>query len=191
MVLGFLNIPWESVVLPYDDEETPVKLVGRKMLPVLTLKKDRHMGESLDIIETLDTEGKTSVDTCKADISFMNFLNDMGKNLLPLCMPYWITTREFNDTSRTYFQRKKESKYGPFSELLSKKNDYILNINTYLNGLEQDLMPFYKRKAFSLYDILLASHLWGLYAVHEFQFSPKIHDYLQKIKMLCSFNQDH
>ena len=191
MVLGFLGIPWESIVLPYDDEKTPIKLVGKKMLPILTFKDGRHMGESLDIIEALDTDNKLSTDTYKNDTDFINFLNNIGKDLSALCMPYWIYTREFNDTSRMYFQKKKEAKYGPFSKLLSKKDDYILNVNVCLNDFEKYLMPFYKDQKISLCDILLASHLWGAYVVSEFQFSPKMHGYLQKIKTLCSLNQDH
>ena len=35
MGLGYLGINFESIVLAYDDEKTPVKLTGKKMLPIL------------------------------------------------------------------------------------------------------------------------------------------------------------
>ena len=39
----------------------------------------------------------------------------------------------------------------------------------------------------TLNDILIGSHLWGMYIFPEFQFSPKIHNYLQSIKLKCHF----
>ncbi|MFP5459556.1 MAG: glutathione S-transferase N-terminal domain-containing protein, partial [Bacteriovoracia bacterium] len=56
LALGFLGTSWESQVLSYDDEVTPVKLTGKKMLPI-ALIDDVPMNESLDIIRRLDTTG--------------------------------------------------------------------------------------------------------------------------------------
>ena len=103
-------------------------------------------------------------------------------------MPYWIYTPEFDEKSRTYFQTKKEMKRGPFKELVHRSEEFIAELNPLLSEIEKKLTPYYISKSMGLYDILLAAHLWGLYVVPEFQFTEKVHHYLQKIKKDCRFN---
>ncbi len=183
MALGYLNIPYESKVLRYDDEATPISLTGLKMLPILQFE-GRAMNESLDIIKFLDKENKLK--PSGKDIGPL--LNELGNPIHSLAMPYWIYTPEFDEVSRDYFKKKKEIKRGPFKVLVQKKDDFIQELMTILNKVEDDLHPFYQSESFGLDDILLAAHLWGLYIVPEFQFSEKIHSYLQSVKNICNFN---
>jgi len=101
-------------------------------------------------------------------------------------MPYWIWTKEFNPKSRYYFQTKKEKKRGPFRDLIKNKDEYLKNLEVTLNEVEALLNPYYLDE-FSIFDIMLASHLWGMYIFPEFQFSEKLHNYLQDVKNICSF----
>ena len=55
LALGFLNVAYDSIVVPYDDEKTPIELVGKKMLPIAVIE-GKAMNESLDIIEAIDQE---------------------------------------------------------------------------------------------------------------------------------------
>jgi glutaredoxin 2 len=190
MALGYLNINYESKVLPYDDEQTPLKLIGKKMLPILT-HDNVATNESLDIIMLVDKLNILKVSELIQTSAFKDlekFLNRISGPVHSLAMPYWIFTPEFSESSRKYFQMKKEEKRGPFSELIKKQKDYISELTPLLNDLENNLRPFYKSNVFSLNDILIAAHLWGLYVVPEFQFSEKIHHYLQTIKHECRFN---
>ncbi|MDA8791617.1 glutaredoxin 2 [Bacteriovoracaceae bacterium] len=190
MALGYLRIPYESIVLRYDDETTPVKLAGKKMLPILSSNK-KVLNESLDIIELIDQDNRLEtkfVTSEKTYLQLETLLNDLGKDIHNLAMPQWIYTKEFNDSSRLYFQKKKEVKRGPFNQLIKKSEKFIGNLKPKLSKLEYELTPYFQSQSFSLRDILIASHLWGLYVVPEFQFSNKIHDYLQNIKKLTNFN---
>ena len=54
MAAGFLNTSYESIVVPYDDEATPINLTGKKMLPIWVNDKRLAQNESLDIIKNLD-----------------------------------------------------------------------------------------------------------------------------------------
>jgi glutaredoxin 2 len=176
--------------LPYDDEQTPLKLIGKKMLPILT-HDNVATNESLDIIMLVDKLNILKVSELIQTSAFKDlekFLNRISGPVHSLAMPYWIFTPEFSESSRKYFQMKKEEKRGPFSELIKKQKDYISELTPLLNDLENNLRPFYKSNVFSLNDILIAAHLWGLYVVPEFQFSEKIHHYLQTIKHECRFN---
>lgn len=190
MALGHLNLSYDSKVLPYDDETTPISISGKKMLPILS-HENGVMNESLDIIAFIDTKNKLKVN----EVIYSPDFNELEKLLIKigdpihsLAMPYWIFTPEFSESSRKYFKEKKEIKRGPFSELVKNRDKFIDQLNPDLQKMETDLKPFYKSSSFGLYDILIASHLWGLYVVPEFQFSEKMHTYLQSIKQHCGFN---
>lgn len=188
LALGFLQISFESIVVPYDDEETPVKLTGKKMLPIMAFDDGTIMNESLDIIKKLDQNNLLKnqlMDLYQEE--FNALLDRIGKPVHNLCMPYWIWTPEFNQNSRNYFQKKKEVKRGPFAKLIHQKEEFIAELDLILAGLENDLKPFYKNDEMTILDIALAAHLWGMYIFPEFQFSPKIHNYLQKVKRQCAF----
>ena len=190
LTLGYLNIPYSSQVLRYDDELTPVQLTGKKMLPILKTKEG-PINESLDIMALLDKENKLKISEKKLNdefVLFENFLNKIGNPIHSLAMPYWIYTPEFDEKSRAYFQTKKEIKRGPFKELVHRSEEFIAELNPLLDEIETKLNPYYMSQSLGLYDILLAAHLWGLYVVPEFQFSDKLHHYLQKIKKDCRFN---
>lgn len=188
LALGFLQISFESIVVPYDDEETPVKLTGKKMLPIMAFDDGTIMNESLDIIKKLDPNNllKNQLMNLHQE-EFNALLERIGKPVYNLCMPYWIWTPEFNQNSRNYFQKKKEVKRGPFAKLIHQKEEFIAELDLILAGLENDLKPFYKNDEMTILDIALAAHLWGMYIFPEFQFSPKIHNYLQKVKRQCAF----
>lgn len=190
MALGRLNLPFQSIVLPYNDEKTPINLTGTKMLPIMEID-GKAMNESLDIIRAIDTGNllKTNDVISSSEMeSFNKLLSKLGTNVHNLAMPYWIWTPEFDEASRQYFLAKKEAKRGPFKDLIKKKDLFITEISEDLRNLAQDLRPYYRSESFTLYDILLASHLWGLYVVPEFQFPEKFHLYLQEVKKVCRFD---
>jgi glutaredoxin 2 len=188
MSLGKLNIAYESVVVAYDDEATPIRLSGQKMLPIFEFSSTKIMNESLDIISDLDQNKILNLNHYQIHKNEIDrLLNQIGSNVHSLCMPYWIWTPEFNEASRHYFQSKKEMKRGPFKKLVQDKDHFIKNLDSLLTLLEEKLTPFYQSPSLTIVDIMIASHLWGLYIFPEFQFTPKMHQYLQSIKSECHF----
>ena len=190
MALGYLNLDFTSKVLPYEDEATPVSLIGKKMLPIL-VHDQLVLNESLDIIKHIDEKHELKVSEIISSEAFKKieiFLSEIGGSIHSLAMPYWIYTAEFSEASRKYFQAKKEEKRGPFSVLVQNRSLFESDLAPHLKHLEQSLKPFYESHTIGLLDILIASHLWGLYVVPEFQFSASMHQYLQTIKKRCRFN---
>jgi len=190
MVLGYLNIPFESIVLRYDDEETPIRLAKKKMLPIMDFDNGFITNESLIIIANLDKDDllKTSLLNDEVKNQMENMLDELGSNIHSLCMPYFIQTKEFDDKSREYFQKKKEVKRGPFKDLILNRDNFLNPLNEDLLDLEDQLNPYFLGEEFSIFDILIASHLWGLYLLPEFSFSEDLESYLQEVKNLCKFN---
>jgi glutaredoxin 2 len=191
MTLGFLGTTYQSIVVPYDDEKTPVDLTGVKMLPIMQFEDGKAMNESLDIIKRLDSSNRLKMEligTPKQDELEVK-LKKLGELVHSLCMPYWIYTPEFDDISRAYFQKKKEVKRGPFHLLVKdKRESFQKELEAELLAVEKELKPFYNSDQLTILDIMLAAHIWGLYVLPEFQFTPKIHQYLQNIKNACHFN---
>lgn len=188
LVLGFLNQPYDSVVLKYNDEKTPIELTGQKMLPAFDFGNSQIINESLDIIKKIDQNNKLNFNAYEEKKSEIDILlNKIGKDVHSLCMPYWVWTPEFDEDSRKYFIEKKEVTRGPFVKLIQNKNQFLKSLTKNLMELEKNIPTFYKSEKLTLNDILIASHLWGMYIFPEFQFSEKIHSYLQKIKEECKF----
>lgn len=184
--LGLLGLSYDSIVLPYDDEETPIKLMNKKMLPIFEFEDESISNESLDIIKKLD-KNNTLKNEESSDQGLNDLLSRIGKDVHSLCMPYWIWTPEFNDSSRKYFLKKKEAKRGPFGKLAQDKEKYLSSFAETTKFIESKLSPFYESDVLTIKDIMLASHLWGMYIFPEFQFTQKLHDYLQDIKAKAKF----
>lgn len=191
MAAGFLEINYETKLLRYDDEETPVKFCQKKMLPIWVDENGKSTNESLDIIALIDKKNKLDTQKTLNTSEWKSFEDNLNKASSPLhnlAMPYFIYTKEFDEKSAEYFQKKKEVKRGPFKELVKKHDVFEKELQGYLNAFEKNIDGFYNSKTLTLYDIVLASHLWALYIVPEFQFSLKLHSYLQKVKKECRFN---
>ena len=190
MGFGFLGTPYESVVTAYDDEATPIKLTGKKMLPIVEYDDGTAQNESLDLIKRQDKSSCMGWDQLALNLDGLNSLLDkIGGHVHNLAMPYWIWTPEFNESSRKYFQTKKEVKRGPFKNLVHNQKSYADLLTTLLETeLTTQLKPFYKSDKFTIMDIMIAAHLWGMYVVPEFRFSEAVNNYLQKVKEITKFN---
>lgn len=190
MALGLLNKSYSSRVIAYDDEQTPINLTGVKMLPIWQRADGTTLNESLDIIAEIDPTNLIPRDIldepAKRD-KVEAWLAKLGPNIHNLAMPYWMWTPEFTPSARQYFEIKKSAKRGPFKLLARKRPQFESALKIDLEALENELSPWFLSDTFSIADIMLASHLWGMYVVPEFRFSDKIHAYLQSVKLKCDF----
>lgn len=189
MVAGFLNLSYNSQILPYNEEDLPIKLTGKKMLPILTLDGE-NINESLEIIQKLDINNKLkSVEVISEYTDKIEpILNALGSDVHSLAMPYWMWTPEFDDSSREYFQSKKEAKRGPFKELVRNKEKFISSLEEKLQANRSLFQKDLSSQKLDLKDILIAAHLWGMYIVPEFQFNTEIHNFLQEVGKQSNFN---
>lgn len=192
MGFSLLGLGYDSIVVPYHDEATPIHLTGKKMLPIVKDSNGVARNESLDILKEADKKNTLQWELLDQYKDIVNILLDtIGSPVHSLCMPYWIWTPEFDENSRRYFQTKKEVKRGPFKDLVKNQQSFIDKLSPMLLSLEGELKPFYKNDKLSILDIMIASHLWGLYIVPEYQFNPNMHSYLQQVKNLTHFDYHH
>lgn len=191
LAFGFLGMEWESVPTPYNDEKTPIDLTGVKMLPIVQFDDGTAMNESLDIIKKIDEKDQlqnAKLENVELKKEVEDLLDEFAGPVHNLCMPYWVWTKEFDQESREYFQTKKEKKRGSFHLLVQKRKEFLVKLPPLFTKLRNELVPFYKSDQMTVLDIMIASHLWGLYVHPDFQFPPQIHEYLQRVKSACKFD---
>ena len=191
LVLGYLKIQYESHVVRYDDVKCRLDLSGQTKLPFVIWPDFSVQPESLEIIERADSLDVLGVRKLKSSADFINFekfIDFLGSHIHPLCWPYWVYTPEFDEKSRIYTIEKKQKFPGWFNEMFKRRFELMKELSPYLKKIETELRPFYESSTLGLKDVMLAAHLWGLYTVPEFQFSEKIHSYLQNIKSHCDFD---
>lgn len=139
MIFGVKNIPFELVTLLNDDEFTPKKLIGQKMVPILEKEGMQPMAESLDIVKYVDNLNDPIMFSSKKDERLSQWLQEARNYMYQLAMPRWIEIglEEFATPGAVdYFTKKKEDYIGPFSMHKSKTNDYIKMAEEHLQGLE-------------------------------------------------------
>jgi glutaredoxin 2 len=191
MAWGYLGVNYKSIVLGYSDEKTPIELMGKKMLPIARLADGRIMNESLDIIAATDVGNRLDLRGFTGSVRQAQIeaeLNALSKPLFNLCMPFFALSAEFGPEDRTYFVEKKSKTRGPFSELLKNRSKFETEIAPLLKLIEAKISSYYQSPILRIEDILIASHLWGLYMVPEFRLSDVMHQYLQRVKLECHFD---
>ncbi|MDH4467750.1 MAG: glutathione S-transferase N-terminal domain-containing protein [Bacteriovoracaceae bacterium] len=188
---GYLGINYKSIVLPYRDEETPVKLTGKKMLPIAKMEDGSLRNESLEIIASTDKANKLQcqgfVGSARQKV-IEEVIESISAPLFNLAMPFYALSGEFTPEDRKYFVEKKSIKRGPFNLLLKNREKFQAELVVLLENFENQFTPFFESKSLKMEDVILASHLWGLYLVPEFRFSEKLHQYLQMVKRESNFS---
>ena len=86
MIFGLRGIGFEHIILANDDEATPIKLIGKKMVPILVKENGDAMGESLDIVRYVDSLSDQQLDqNIRPDIT--QWLNTVRNYANHLAMP--------------------------------------------------------------------------------------------------------
>lgn len=185
MIFGYKNIPFELITLANDDEETPVNLIGQKMVPILDMEGAPPLPESLDIITKIDQlDGSPLVDSkTKASKKLERWLSEAKKYTYPLAMPRWIKMPlgEFQTESAVaYFTRKKEDYIGPFKEHFANSEDLIAQANKHLLELEETIPAecYFHGEKLHLDDFHLYAALRSLSCVKGITFPEKVFHYM-------------
>lgn len=192
MIFGLKDVECEIIVLPNDDEETPTRLIGKKMLPVLVTESNEAIGESLDIVKYIDENYGASVLTAADDPAIEAWMEEATKVIYPLAIPRWASAdfEEFRqDAARKYFVSKKEAVFGPFPRLLEQTETMVTEINAKLEILEVLFSQQEKETGrFSLTDIRLFPLLRSLSIVKGIKWPQKIDAWRREMALRSQVN---
>ena len=185
MIFGLKDVACEIITLPNDDEETPVRLIGKKMLPILVTESHDAIGESLDIVKYIDETYGTPVLTVSDDSAIEAWMEDATNVIFPLAVPRWTSSdfEEFRqDAARQYFLQKKEAFFGPFPRLLDQTETMVTEINAKLEILDSLLVRQERVTGqFSLTDIRLFPLLRSLSIVKGIYWPPRVHESMKEM----------
>ena len=92
MIFGLKSVPFELVTLLNDDEDTPISMIGAKMVPILEKDDGSFMPESMDIVGYIDAEkgGAPVLQPVAAQPELEAWMEAARDYYYPLCMPRWV-----------------------------------------------------------------------------------------------------
>ena len=144
MAAALRGVATELVYLPNDDEDTPIRLIGAKQLPILQKEDGSHMGESLAIVRYFYRQDSSALDEAvRPEIqAWVEAFGDWGYRLI---MPrdVQLGLPEFAaESSVAYFKAKKESWLeASFEQLLQETPRYLAQAQEALRVLDGLIAP--------------------------------------------------
>lgn len=183
MIFSFRNIPVTLEYILNDDEVTPKKLIGQKMVPILVKDDHTAMGESLDIVHYIDQLASTTpLDTnIRPEIKRWLDTVDEYRNDLIVPRSTRLNLPEFaTQQARDYYIAKKSARFGDFQQLLEKSPELINRLQSDLHRLAALIKSNQAvNGTFSLEDILLFPIIRNLTMVKNIEWPAIVLDYLQ------------
>ena len=181
MIFGLKNIPVELVVLLNDDEETPTRMVGQKVAPILQKDDSRYLPESMDIVHYVDNLDHKPLLTGARNPAIEEWLRKVNGYVNRLLLPR-IAKAPFDEFSppeaRAYFTKKKEASIGSFEEHMAHSAGLIKNISDDLRNLDKLIQqPNAVNGELSEDDIHLFPLLRNLTLVAGVDFPTRVADY--------------
>ncbi|MFS9380521.1 glutaredoxin 2 [Citrobacter sp. ANG330] len=140
MIFGLKNIPVELNVLANDDDETPTRMIGQKMVPILQKDDSRYLPESMDIVHYVDKLDGKPLLTGKKNPAIDEWLRKVNSYANHLLLPRFAKSAfdEFaTPSARKYFTEKKEAMIGSFADHLAHSAGLTKKISDDLRALDK------------------------------------------------------
>lgn len=189
MAASLRGVATELVYLPNDDEDTPIRLIGAKQLPILQKEDGSHMGESLDIVRYLDRQSSLQSsealdEAVRPEIqAWVEAFGDWGNRLI---MPrdVQLDLPEFAaESSVAYFKAKKETWLeASFEQLLQETPRYLAQAQEALRALDGLIAPnadYVNGAHLSMEDILVFPLLRNLSMVKGVAYPDNVAHYVR------------
>lgn len=181
MIAGFKNLPMKYAVIMEGDAETPIHLVGKKVVPILQRLDGQYMTESLDIVQYLDGLSEPCYAQGHLNPEIKQWLDGSLKLITKLIIPRFVRA-DFAEistpVSRQAFIERETQAFGSLDALFEQSDIYIPMMNKQLAALDA-LVD--KDEQINLTDFILFPWLRSLSIVAGVQFAPKTLRYMNRI----------
>ncbi|HCB2602326.1 TPA: glutaredoxin 2 [Citrobacter koseri] len=192
MIFGLKNIPVELNVLANDDDATPTRMIGKKMVPILQKDDSRYLPESMDIVHYVDNLDGKPLLIGKQNPAIDEWLRKVNGYANRLLLPRFAKSAfdEFSTPSaRKYFTEKKEAMIGDFGENLAHSSGLIKNISDDLRALDKLIVqPNAVNGELSEDDIHLFPLLRNLTLVAGINWPTRVADYRDNMAKQTQIN---
>ena len=191
MAAALRGVATELVYLPNDDEDTPIRLIGAKQLPILQKEDGSHIGESLDIVRYFYRQDSSALDDAvRPEIqAWVDAFGDWGNRLL---MPrdVQLDLPEFAaESSVAYFKGKKEAWFeASFEQLLQEAPRYLAQAQEALRALDDLIAPnagYANGTHLSMEDILVFPLLRNLSMVKGAAYPDNVAHYVRVMSQVA------
>lgn len=191
MVANYLNIRHQKVYLLNNDEETSMRLVNKKSIPILELDDGTALSDSEQIVNRLQTftDKKLISDQARHDEqleALHNIKSDIDAMLFPRTI--LIKQPEFStQAARNYYQSEKEALLGmSFDTAMDNSKTYQEQIEKTLAGLQDITLPSQRDDSLSWADLYLYPWLRNLTMIKNIKMSENQRAYLEEISVLTN-----
>jgi glutaredoxin 2 len=168
------------------DTETPVSMVGRKVVPILQKEDGSYMPESMDIVNYIDQlNGKPQL-TGQCDKFVETWCRDNTRTVFSLAIPRF-TKADFKELTtgearQAYIQREIKA-FGDLDALIADSHQLTESLLSELTKIE----PYLNDKTnVGLTDFYLFPLLNSLTVVKNFPFSRALGRYLEFVSTSCN-----
>ena len=181
MIFGLKNIPFEKAIIMEGDAETPTRMVGRKVVPILEKDDGTFMPESMDIVHYVDALAAPQVADAPVDPAIEAWAKQVSGSLFRLAIPRF-TEGDFAELAtpeaRRAFINREEKSFGPMQELRDQTPQLLEEVEAALRELEPLVSG---RGAIDTTDFILFPLLRSLTIVKDVAFGPAIVAYIERV----------
>jgi glutaredoxin 2 len=182
MAAALKRLHLQETVLLEDDSQTMIKLVGKRVVPILVKDDGRPMLESMDMVAHIDAIGEPIlVGRQRAELA--EWASATADKSAPLTWPRYqlLGLPEFSTISaRDHYIVRKRQKLGDFVELRAKTREQIDALMPELETLDRLIeSPTAVNGKLSLDDIRVLPLLRSAAVVKGLRFPQKVRDYFE------------
>lgn len=195
LFLGYKNIEYRSVVLPYSDKITPQELCNSSTLPIMDFGDGLIMNESLNIIREIENRFPHPIGfigPVESVFQWASMLMVSIPRYFDMLLPaYHKYSPEFieNPVDAEFFKTIKEAKRGKtFTVLIQEspeifKNNVLPVLGDIIEKVEEEF--FLMGPTFTVADCVMVADLSGLRLVDDITLPSEIRGYIDRVEQKC------
>lgn len=180
MICGLKNLALDTSIILADDFEIPVRLVGKKGVPILERLDGTHMAESLDIVKYVDSLDDPIL-SAHPDAAIEGWLPQAWLAAAKIFVPRFALAEfaEFaTPAARDFYRSREERDFGDLDDLLLASDSLYASMASKLEALETSLAH---KPTFSLSDVRLFPMLRSLTIAKGLSFPEGVRNYVDRI----------
>lgn len=183
MIFGLKKIEFDRVVVDEDDYETPEKMIGKKMLPILKTDEGRYLPESLDIVQYVD-QLEEPILTDLRNEALVAWQNENQSLIFRLAVPRF-TKGQFKElespSARAHYLKREINAFGDLDKLIADSPEMVTEMDAALLKLS-GLVATRATTTYGIDDITLYPLLRSLSIVKGLTFPKDVLGYMHRLE---------